>query len=221
MCDTLTEFECCTKKEWCKFWRKHEHINTFIGLDLWYTTHGLRDCLLIDHVSWKHYKIIQLIKQFSKTHSCAKILDYFCFDDQLFVINNIKFKQRLLNDYKNKFINYLFINVSPNIEKPIICNQKQLLLIHSSLKQIEYNILNGKDNKLKRKINNNNNDNYKSFSFKSKRKKRKKKQNNKYNNNNINNIDVLEIKQFLYPTICGYLLNYAFIYFTNDIQLNC
>eukprot|EP01084_Bolivina_argentea_P314501 544740_1 len=125
MCARQTEFECCTKKQWYKFWSKREHINTFIGFDLWNITHGLRDCLLIDHKIWKqqklHCKIIQLIKQFSKTHCCAKILDYFHFDNQLFIMNSVKFKQRVLKDYKNKFINYLFINVSPNIEKPIIC----------------------------------------------------------------------------------------------------
>lgn len=198
----------CTVKEWNNLWNKHENafksgyhqmknINTNIGFDLFFVAHQFRDSLLIDHNLWRqkkvHHQIIKIIKKLSKSHICAKDLIPFYFDDQLFIVNKIKFSQRLLN--AENLQNHSFINVSSNIKIPnkITKNMKEYDEIISSLKQIGSQIVN-------------------LFS----RKKRKKN-----NKNTINSLDLSNIEQNLYPTICGYLLNYLFIYFANDIQSNC
>ena len=250
------KFACCKQTEWFDFWNKHENTlkpgrnklnvnngSSSIGFDLWCIAHGLRDCLLIDHSFWRkvksHKKILVLIKQLNKRIDCSKTLNHFYFDNQLFICNSIKFKLRLLDDIKYKFNQYLFINVSPKINRPHIIKDKQALdLVHSALMQIVPVLLKIVFNhpidsysnhlKIESKCNNNNvntNDDNPVFIIKSKRKKRKKrrtlKQIGKVNENRISDEDINSINRYFYPTICGYLLNYLFIYYTDDLQLNC
>ena len=154
---------------------------------------------------------------------------HFYFDDQLFIANATKFKERLSNDAKNDFDAYLFVDVSANIECPLLCKKEQLSSIHSSLKRVGLLLLNALKNDANR-IGCKNEDSVRlpnkqrAFIRNSKgRKKRQKQSNTKCNGHQkrIIDKDMIEINRRLYPTICGYLLNYLFVYFTDNVQSHC
>lgn len=111
----------------------------------------------------------------------------------------------MLNDDKKEFNDYQFIDVSANAEIPSICKEEQLSSIHWSLKRIGLLLLKT------------------TFDTKSRSKKKGKKGKQKRctRNHQISNKDMIGIKRNMYPTICGYLLNYPFIYFTSDASSHC
>eukprot|EP01083_Nonionella_stella_P272234 922994_1 len=80
--------------------------------------------------------ILETTHTIQKRFQCAKNLNHFYFDQQLFIIHSHRFQQRILSDHQNNWNEYSFVNVSPKIEKPMLCNDMELAPIHSTLKQI-------------------------------------------------------------------------------------
>ena len=140
---------------------------------------------------------------------------HFYFDDQLFIANATKFKERLSNDAKNNFDAYLFVDVSANIECPSLCKKEQLSSIHSSLKRVGLLLLNALKNDANR-IECKNEE-----SVRLPNKQRAFIRNSTGRKKRIIDKDMIEINRRLYPTICGYLLNYLFVYFTDNVQSHC
>ena len=67
---------CCKQIDWTNAWDKIDmqwNKESNIGFDLWAAAHGLRDCLLIDHLLWRqqkmHSKLLAFIQQFCKVTS--------------------------------------------------------------------------------------------------------------------------------------------------------
>lgn len=68
-----SQLVCCKDSDWVSDWHRIEkqwNKQSNLGFDLWALGHGLRDCLLIDHILWRqakmHSKLIGFIQQLYK-----------------------------------------------------------------------------------------------------------------------------------------------------------
>lgn len=214
----------------------HKRGSSTLGFDLWAVVHGLRDCLLIDHVIWRqsktHSRLIQLIHRILNGMKCvdqsSPILAFFYFADQLFIVNAVHFKTRIFTDLQDEYGSYKFINVSPRIKCPRICDKAELESIHTALKQIRSILSRKVLNHLNhRKFKTSNPDSSGTFNgCRSQRKRRGHKSKCTVRGQcidiqRIDGQDLNGIDPCLYPTICGYLLRFPFVYYTNDATSHC